>query len=219
MATSQAAPCKPRNRTQVSIATKCIRLRLGPPRSFRPFPNRSLGGLSRAARDLVSMVGLFLLGWTSYGMLQLKTTTKFDTMFSTKSKTIEDMTWIERNIGPLASMEILVEFDRANGMTALDRSMWLASLEEAVRTKPEVGGVLSPLTFLPSLPNGGSMRSVARRAILNQRLAEAIPELISHQLIHRSDQTETWRMVAKYLRFRSRTTASCRINCSPPSIR
>ncbi len=167
-----------------------------PDRSVHFRIDRLVDFLERHA-TLVSMVGLFLLGWTSYGMLQLKTTTKFDTMFSTKSKTIEDMTWIERNIGPLASMEILVEFDRANGMTALDRSMWLASLEEAVRTKPEVGGVLSPLTFLPSLPNGGSMRSVARRAILNQRLAEAIPELISHQLIHRSDQTETWRMVAK----------------------
>ncbi len=145
----------------------------------------------------ISVAGLLLLIVTSFGMFLLKTTTKFDTMFSKESRTIRDMAWLESHFGPLASIEVLIRFGPSNSMTPVERALCVERIEQSVRERPEVGGVLSAVTFLPTLPQSNSIRSVARRAILNQRIEDAKGTMIEQSVLSVTDQGETWRLTAK----------------------
>ncbi len=62
---------------------------------------------------------------------------------------------------------------------------------------PEVGAVMSAISYLPSLPQSGSLRDVTRRSVLRARLKVAVPSMIDQGWVAQSPLHQTWRITAK----------------------
>ena len=69
------------------------------------------------------MVGcsVLLMAIFGYGLTRIETSIKLQDLFSPRSRVIEDYRWLERNIGPLVPMEVIIRFDRSCKLDLLGR--------------------------------------------------------------------------------------------------
>ncbi len=145
----------------------------------------------------VAMVGLFLIGLSMVGLMYLQPSTKFDDMFPEDSPTIRDMEWLEEHIGPIASVEVLLRFPADCSLDEYDRLEWVDRVTAAVRSHPQLGVAMSATSFLPDLPRGGGLRSVARRSVFRNRLSQARSSLEKDGWVARDEAGEAWRITVK----------------------
>ena len=145
----------------------------------------------------VSMGGFAILLVSFYGLMFLKSSTQFDDLFPSDSPTVRDLTFIEKHIGPIASIEILLQFPSESELDVYTQATWVDKITTEVLTLPEIGAVMSANSFLPTLPKTGAVRDVARRTILRRKLNEALPNLIEQGWVADTDSGKIWRITTK----------------------
>ena len=141
--------------------------------------------------------GIGLILFSFYGLLHLKSSTKFDDMFPKKSETVQSMAWIEEHLGPIASVEVLLRFPNSEETDVYHQVEWVERVTGALRSSDEIGGVLSATTFLPKLPTGGRVRDVAKRRVLKNELTKKLPMLEERGLVAAHEGDRTWRITTK----------------------
>jgi predicted RND superfamily exporter protein len=144
---------------------------------------------------LVATACLLVMAGVAYGMTHVESSVQLMRLFSPKARIREDYKWLEKNLGPLVPMEILVRIDglpatRKADVAAgncdlnfLERMELVGEIQRAIGGLDEVGSSLSTVTFGRSLDagEGGSGMSGAavrafgigkstRRDVLNRRL-------------------------------------------------
>ena len=145
----------------------------------------------------ISTVGILLLVITCIGLARLKASTKFSDMFPEKSKTNEDMAWIESNLGPIATVEVLLNFPAESTLNALERARWVSKVSTRLLEEQSVGGVFSAVSLLPNWSDSATIVATAKRAILRKEIQNALPRLVDQGLVAQSDRGEVWRIMAK----------------------
>ncbi len=130
------------------------------------------------------------LGW-------LKSTVKVENMFERQSEILQNYAWLEEHIGPLISVEIVLNFSTDCELDDLQRAELLAQIHYAVAQVPEVGGTYSALTFMPPLPHSGGIRNTARRAVFRKKLEGEKEHLASQGVLAIDEAGEHWRVTAK----------------------
>ena len=138
---------------------------------------------------------LLVMAGFAYGMTQVESSVQLMRLFSPKARIREDYKWLEKNLGPLVPMEILVRIDGLPpqkkgaaedgdcGLTFLERMELVGEIQREIGTLDEVGSSLSTVTFGRSLEagDGGSgmggaaarafgIGKTTRRDVLNRRL-------------------------------------------------
>ncbi len=145
----------------------------------------------------VTAIGFAILGISSYGLIFLKSSTKFDDLFPSNSPTVRDLSFIEQHIGPIASVEVLLRFSSVNSVDVLSQAMWVGKVSNEIRKLPEVGAVMSGDSLIPPLPKSTAVRDVVRRSIMRKVLSEELPKLIEQHWIAEIDTGNVWRITAK----------------------
>ncbi len=145
----------------------------------------------------VAVVGFAILGLSSYGLIFLKSSTKFDDLFPSNSPTVRDLSFIEQHIGPIASVEVLLRFSSDKSVDILSQAMWVENISNAIRKLPEVGAVMSADSFIPPLPKSTAVRDVVRRSIMRKKTLEELPKLIDQGWIAETNTGNVWRVTAK----------------------
>ncbi len=157
----------------------------------------------------ICALGFVLIGVSFYGLLHLKSSTKFDEMFPKQSPTVRAMQWFESNIGPIASVEVMLKFpkgkelDSAPGGSGIgeegiyDQAVWVEQITKALRSNADIGGVLSATSFLPKLPTGGRVRDVTKRAVLRSELDRQLTMLKEQGWVAEDEESMIWRVTAK----------------------
>jgi uncharacterized protein len=146
---------------------------------------------------LVSYSGIGLLILTCAGLVYLKASTKFSDMFPLESKTNVDMDWMERNIGPIATVEVLLRFPKGVTPNELDRASLVSKVSSHLRSQSMVGGAMSAVVFLPHWSDSSSVRATSKRALLRKGIEEALPDLQSKGLLVHSEGEQIWRLIVK----------------------
>jgi uncharacterized protein len=154
------------------------------------------GFMSRYAWQ-VSVAGLTLLLFSFYGLMYLKSSTRFNDMFPAGSPTVKDMAWIESHLGPIASVEVLLKFPVQDEADEYDEVVWVDRVVNQLRKEPEIGGVLAGTTFLPKLPARNRLRDVARRGVYRSALPKIMPNLEKQGLVAKTPAGRVWRVTAK----------------------
>src|SRR5262249_49481836 len=95
-------------------------------------------------------VGLMIV--LGMGIAPLQTSVRIDTLFPRESGVLRDYAWLEKNIGSLVPLEVIVRCDENCRLSFADRLRLVRQLEDEARNVEGVGGTLSPLTFLPQFP-------------------------------------------------------------------
>lgn len=110
-------------------------------------------GVRIVSRNLVVAAGcLALMIVCAIGLSRVRTTVKLMKFFSADAPIIHDYAWLEKHLGPLVPMEVVLRFDNETcPLTLVERMRIAQEVEEAVETLAPVGGALSAATFAPNL--------------------------------------------------------------------
>src|SRR6516165_2700801 len=103
-----------------------------------------------------------LLPVLGFGLTRVRTSVKLQTMFMSESRVMQDYRWLERNVGPLVPVETVLRFGPASSRSMLKRLELIAELERAIG-RLDVGVPLSAATFVPPIPDAGSLAGGLRR--------------------------------------------------------
>ncbi|MFN9369098.1 MAG: efflux RND transporter permease subunit [Planctomycetia bacterium] len=136
-----------------------------------------------AHHALVTCACLAVMAGVGYGMTRVESSVQLMRLFSPNARIRQDYTWLERTLGPLVPMEILVRIDDdACRLNLLERMELVGKIQREIAGLDEVGSSLSTLTFAPNLEGGSSgglggaagglfgNRERLRRSVIRKRL-------------------------------------------------
>jgi predicted RND superfamily exporter protein len=140
---------------------------------------------------------LFLAGLI--GVTKIRTYVGIQAMLSPESKPVRDYAWIEKRIGPLIPVEIVVEM-RGNGASEMLMNLRVIeglalSLRKQLRSELTV---ISPRDFLSRVPSDtGGWRNIARERIFTRLLYANREELASSGYFAERGNTQYWRITVR----------------------
>lgn len=158
---------------------------------------RSYANLQSRFAVPIVICGFLILVFMCVGLSQLRSSTKFCDMFPENHRTHTDMTWFENEIGPIASVEILLRFPDTNSGNILDHARVIQRVSNQLKVNDDVGGVLSLSAFLPKIPDAKGVRATTLRSIIRNRIEENTDRLTRDGLLYRSGTQWVWRVMAK----------------------
>jgi len=131
------------------------------------------------------------------GLSRLHASSKFTDMFPERSKTNRDMHWLETHLGPIATVEVLLQFSNECELNNFDRLRILSKISNRLREEKRVGGVLSAVNFVPAWSESGTIAAVGKRGALRRAIDNSMPDLIASRMIAEVNGVQTWRLMAK----------------------
>ena len=154
------------------------------------------------SRLRVSCLVVLVIGMvaTSLGLPQLQTSVRLDSLFRSDHQAVRDARWLEKNVGNLASMELMVTVphgkEGANSSRSLAGIEMMRDLEAMIRKIPDVDSTFSAYHLVPPIPSGRSLRSTARRRGYAEKLESQLDELTEFGFFQRTDNLDIWRLSA-----------------------
>ena len=139
----------------------------------------------------ITVASLLLMVASGIGLSWLKSTVKLQHRFAAESKIIGDYQWMEKHLGPLVPLEIVIGFDDACSWDFYERLEFITWLDGELAELPDVGATMTAATFSPQLPGGASSSDTARRAVMGPRLRE---RLIEAGFVAETNGQERWRI-------------------------
>ena len=132
----------------------------------------------------VTAACLLVMVVVGYGMTRVESSVQLMRLFSPKARIREDYRWLEKNLGPLVPMEILVRIDQQTcPLNFLERMELVGEIQKEIGVLSEVGSSLSTVTFGRNLDTGDGgegiggaaarafgLGSRTKRSVLNRRL-------------------------------------------------
>jgi uncharacterized protein len=147
--------------------------------------------------NAISLASLILLGVAAIGLFQLESSTKSSEMFPKENPTRQDMVWFERNIGPIATIEVLLRFPKDAEANLLDQAKQVVHLTNKLKHSKPVGGAFSAATFFPELTDAKGMRATTIRAAQKRNLEANIDKLAGKGVFSQTMQETVWRISAR----------------------
>lgn len=120
------------------------------PRRFDRILDVYAAGIQRYALPLCL---LFLIGTlvAGFGLQNIRSSIAFDSLFPAESRISRNYEVLERDLGPLVPVEVILNFDDRNELPFSDRIDVVRRVEQAIRRVPHIAGTLSGATFTPIL--------------------------------------------------------------------
>ena len=154
------------------------------------------GWVTRRAGPIVAATTV-ALGLAAAGIGGIRTSVGIDTLFAPGSRMITDYAWLEREIGPLVPIEVLVRFDDESEIRSAERLDIVREVGAALDTLGPVAGVTSAALFLPDLPDASGTLTVARKVVIARRLEARLSQLADMRLIRDVAGGQLWRVTAR----------------------
>ncbi len=143
---------------------------------------------------LVCFVAMVLC---SVGLTKLHTTIDIVSLLSDDSRVVEDFHWIEKNIGPLVPIEVVVHFAADCSLDPIERLKTVAAVQHQVSQIDVVEGAMSAVTFIANFPRGGGIGGTVRKTIFLRQLESSRPELIAGKYLAVNEEGEFWRITGR----------------------
>lgn len=164
---------------------------------------RTEGRLTRMARAVmkqhapITIVGIAVMAISIAGLSRLNTSVRIIDFFSPKSRVIADYQWLEKNLGPLVPVEVVVKLPTDSSLRMTNRIQLVREVGQALAGMPDVDGVVSAATYVPEPRPQRGLARLARRAAMERRLQNRHEELAATGYLTTGDQHELWRVSAR----------------------
>ena len=122
-------------------------------------------------------IGLIALAVAAVGIPRIRASVSIETLFTPASRVIRDYAWLEKSIGPLVPVEVVLRFPDDSPIRPAERLDMVREVGEALSGMPAISGVLSAATFLPDLDVGSGLRGQATRSIAARKLQQSLSGL------------------------------------------
>jgi hypothetical protein len=158
---------------------------------------RILGGVL-SSWGLVFAGGTALMIFCGIGLTRINTSIKLTKLFSADAEIIKNYEWLEKNLGPLVPMEVVLRIDNSQcDLTMLERMELVNRIQADLVKIKEVGNTLSAVTFAPSLEikrMGPLVSKASARGIWNRRLEAHRDEYVKGGFLAEDENVELWRI-------------------------
>ncbi len=168
----------------------------GSPAARGRFGRHFAGGVIRHAPALVALFFLAMAA-AGCGVPGLRTSVRIDTLFKPESRVIADYRWIERHVGPLVPIEVVLEFSRDNTLTPAERLTVLEDTAARLGETVDAPTVLSAALFLPESRGGAGLLGTARKRVAARRLSQSLAAIDDMRYIRGRDGGQLWRATAR----------------------
>ncbi len=145
-------------------------------------------------RRWVVAIAVLLMAVGGYGLAKIETSVKLQDLFSPRSRVIEDYRWLESNIGALVPMEVVLRFDKSCKLDLLGRVELVRRAADQIEKSEKVDGALSVAVFAPPIPQGHSIRTIARKSVIRKKLAAHLDEFEKMHLLAETPSEQLWRI-------------------------
>ena len=137
------------------------------------------------------------LVFLAVGTERLKASVKIQDRFASSTKIIQDYLWLEKNLGPLVPMEVIVRFDKSKIKEDLNewhRMRLVRHIEKGLRDDDRINATMSASMFAPPVSTKKNAIAVARQRTAMAKWEEYIPRLVEGKLIANTDTEQLWRI-------------------------
>jgi predicted RND superfamily exporter protein len=145
----------------------------------------------------ITGVAIVALAAAGLGVPGIRTSVGIDTLFTPASRLIRDYAWLEREIGPLVPVEVIVRFAGDSGLRAAERLDVVNEVGAALRGLPPVAGVTSAALFVPDMADAAGFRAAARKAVIARKLEASLAQLADMRLVRVEGGDQLWRITAR----------------------
>jgi len=158
----------------------------------------------------IVVLTVIVMGVTGWAIRYVQTTARLHDMLPNDARVIRDYAWLEKRIGALVPVEVVLEVPRASRATMLDCLLLVDEVQAAINQVDGVGATISAVNFGPALPSGGSasITNVARRAVIKRKLQRYREDFTSCGYLVETKENELWRISV-------RVPAGAKIDYSP----
>jgi predicted RND superfamily exporter protein len=165
---------------------------------------------------LATAACLLMMAAVGYGMTRVESSVQLMRLFSPNARIRTDYRWLEKHLGPLVPMEILVRIDEQEcNLNFLERMELVDAIQREIGTLDEVGSSLSTVTFGRSLDAGAGGSGIGgaaartfglgartKRSVLNRRLTAHRQEFLDGDYLRDAvlpdgREQELWRISAR----------------------
>jgi predicted RND superfamily exporter protein len=162
------------------------------PPAWRPFA----AAVVRWATPLV--VAFFaVMAVTAAGVPGIRTSIRIDTIFSPASRLIGDYAAIERTIGPLVPIEVVLGFEPGCELRPDRRLALVKRVGDVLRETTAAATVMSAASFAPQSDAAAGFRDRLREAATSRRLAADLAALEDIRYVRNVDAGQLWRITAR----------------------
>jgi predicted RND superfamily exporter protein len=158
--------------------------------------SRFASGVVRWAGPIVviAVVGMAI---AAAGVPGIRTSVSIDTLFTRENKVIRDYEWLEREIGPLVPVEVVLRFGETSDIRPSERLDMVREVGAALRKLPGVSGVASAAMFIPESATSSGSRAAVRKAVVARKLESNLAELSDMKIIRDLAGEQLWRITAR----------------------
>ena len=151
----------------------------------------------RVLRHPIAVIATFIVSMMvmGIGLFRLDTSVNVPRMFDEEHSLRRQYDWFEKHVGPTINGEILIRFpaDQLDG-DPIDRLDLIRDAHIATARAQDVGGVLSAISFLPSVPKGRGLSATANRSVIRAQLIDPQSSIRKLDHISRDEIAEVWRI-------------------------
>jgi predicted RND superfamily exporter protein len=173
-----------------------------------------IGDIIIRRNGLVAVACLALLAACGWGMVYTTTSVHLMRLFPPDARILADYTWLEKNLGDLVPMEVILKIDPQQcQLDFLEKMELVERIQNKLEQTREVGGVLTAVTFSPHLPRPEEYKKAksnpliriavrdpyrtARRVTAKKLLEHREDYIKGDYLSIEDDGTELWRISAR----------------------
>jgi predicted RND superfamily exporter protein len=131
------------------------------------------------------------------GLPGIRTSVAIDTLFTPETRVIRDYRWLEKHIGPLVPVEVVLRFSGTSAIRPAERLDMAREVGAALGQLPGVTGVVSAALFLPEAEPASGSLAAARKAVIARRLEASLSGLSDMRIIREIDGDQLWRVTAR----------------------
>jgi predicted RND superfamily exporter protein len=154
---------------------------------------RHVGNFIINHNRLTAVACLLVMGVGIYGVSKIETSVKLMRMFSSEARIIQDYAWLEKHLGPLVPMEIVIRVDKSKcKLDMLDQMKLVSEVQRKIEVLQEVGSTLAAPTFARALPK---RPSVVERRVWLVHLNRNREKLGDY--VYADDKEQLWRISAR----------------------
>ncbi len=173
------------------------------------------------------LIFLFVGGTAAagYGLQKIETSISFDGLFPANSRISDDYAFLERHLGPLVPIEVVLHFDQDGPLTLREQLDIVERVEAAVKNGAHIDGTLSAADFSPDIPESieadEQLLAMAQQMTLPIQLLNPEPAAVAAALPATDDlppQNTAWAATAFSLDHSQQTAATVVSTFQPTAI-
>jgi predicted RND superfamily exporter protein len=168
----------------------------------KPDTSRSFVGFARAVGRhglVIRIVCWSVMIGCSIGLTKLRTSIDVVSLLSPDNRAVQDFHWVEKNIGPLVPIEVVIHFDRECTLGVIDRLKLVAAVQHQISQIEILDGEMSAVTFIPNFPRRGGVGGLVRNKVFLRQIENSREDLIEGKYLAETDDGEAWRISGRIL--------------------